>query len=55
VLGLKEDLLIFSIFNLSTENTVLIRVMRMDSMKVSKCLFKMLTIKDRHRITHICI
>jgi hypothetical protein len=37
--------------NLSLENTVLLRGMRMDSMKVSKCLFKILTIKERHKIT----
>jgi hypothetical protein len=25
-----------------------------DSMKVSKCLFEMPTIKERHKITHLC-
>jgi hypothetical protein len=52
--GLRRRFLIFSIFNLSIENTVLLREMRMDSMKVSKCLFEMLTIKERYRITHLC-
>jgi hypothetical protein len=26
----------------------------MDSIKVSKCFFKMLTIKERHKVTHLC-
>jgi hypothetical protein len=54
MLGLKEDLLLLSILNLSIEDTVLLRGMRMDSIKVSKCLFEMLTLKERHRITHLC-
>jgi hypothetical protein len=53
--GLKEDLLIFSILNFSIGNTVLLRGMRMNSIKVSKCLFEMLTIKERDIITHLCI
>jgi hypothetical protein len=55
MLDLKEDFYLFYILNLSFANTVLIRGMRMDSMKVSKCLFEMLTIKERYRITHLCI
>jgi hypothetical protein len=54
VLGLKEDLLLLSILNLSIGNTVLLRGIRMDSMKVLKCLFDTLTMKDRHRIT-VCV
>jgi hypothetical protein len=54
VLDLKEDLYLFYILNLSLGNTVLLRGMRMDSMKLSKCLFKMLTIKERYKITHLC-
>jgi hypothetical protein len=52
---LEKGLLIFSILNLSIGNTVLLKGMRMDSMKVSKCLFEMLTIKKRHIIIHLCI
>jgi hypothetical protein len=50
VLGLKEDLLIFSILKLGIGNTILLRGMRMDSMKVPKCFFEMLTIKERYRM-----
>jgi hypothetical protein len=53
-LGLKEDLLIFFILNLSIGNTVLLRGMQMDSMKMSKCLFEMLTIREKHRIIQFC-
>jgi hypothetical protein len=53
MLGLKEDLYLFYVLNLSLGNTLLLRRMRMDSMKVSKCLFEMLTIKERHKITHL--
>jgi hypothetical protein len=52
VLELKEDLILYFEFELG--NVVLLRGMRMDSMKLSKCLFKMLTIKERHKITHLC-
>jgi hypothetical protein len=52
--GLKKDLYSFYILNLSLENTILLRGMGIDSMKVSKCLFEMLTIKERHKITHSC-
>jgi hypothetical protein len=51
VLDLKEDLLIFYILNLSIINTVLLREMRMDSMKVSKCLFEPL---KRDTKSHTC-
>jgi hypothetical protein len=54
VLDLKEDLYLFYILSLSLGNTVLLRGMRMDSIKVSKYLFDMLTIKKRHKITHLC-
>jgi hypothetical protein len=52
--GLKTRSFNISILNLSIGNTILLRGMRMDNMKVSKCLFEMLTIKERHRITHLC-
>jgi hypothetical protein len=54
MLGLKEDLLIVSILNLSIGNTVLLRGMRIDSMKVSKCLNEILTSYERHK-SHTCI
>jgi hypothetical protein len=54
VLDLKEDVYLFYILNLSLENTILLRGMRMDNMKVSKCLPVMLIIKERHKVTHLC-
>jgi hypothetical protein len=39
----KENLYLFSILNLSIGNTVLLRGMRMDRLKMSKCLIEMLT------------
>jgi hypothetical protein len=50
----KEDLYLFSILNLSIENTVLLREMWMDRLKISKCLIEMLTTQERYKITHLC-
>jgi hypothetical protein len=55
VLDLKEDPYLFYILNLCLGNTVQLRGIRMDIMKVSKCLFEMLTIKEKHKITYLCI
>jgi hypothetical protein len=52
--GLKRRSFNIFYFELSIENTVVLGGMRMDSMKVSKCIFEMLVIKERHRITHLC-
>jgi hypothetical protein len=49
----KEDLYLVCILNLSIENTVLLREMRMDSLKTSKCLIEMLTTQERYKITHL--
>jgi hypothetical protein len=50
----KEDLYLFSIWNLSIGNTVLLGGMRMDSLKMPKCLIEMLTTQERKKITHLC-
>jgi hypothetical protein len=53
--GLKIRSLLILYFEFELRNTVLLRGMRMDSIKVSKCLFEMLTIKERHKIIYLCI
>jgi hypothetical protein len=51
----SKDLYLFSIFNLCIENTILLRGMWKDSLKMSKCLIEMLTIQEtqNHTLVHL--
>jgi hypothetical protein len=53
--SLKEDLLLISILNLSIGNTVLLRGMRMDSLKMLKCIISSDYIKSLITMHHLNI
>jgi hypothetical protein len=50
----RSLLILYFEFEFRKHHTVLLRGMRKDSMKVSKCLFDMLTIKERYKFTNLC-
>jgi hypothetical protein len=50
---LQKGSFIISILNLSIGNTVLLRGMRIEVMRMTKCLIEMLTTQERHK-SHTC-